>query len=1170
MKQIEGGQEGIQYISKGSQQFATESNFLFMSTNESKQSFHVKTSGGIILENKKNKVNLQENGARLDVLYLEENIIGDSMIVVGGNYLFQMKDKKNEYHLQMNRGLIKHTDFSKYEITGDTFEVNVAKFLVKRGDYGIDWENDLIVSNPSQIKFMSLNGDINFSTKNGERIIFENKKPNGIIEFRAERLLIKTEMAKIEHQTLQINCPKIQINKNIFVEDNSLEINSGVIQLKGDKMEIGCIKMREGSFIAKTNNVIIGAMEDNKIEITNDKINIIGDGKFGIIMAANKGGIKMLGNLQWNHLEDTIIETDDSQKILRIGDKSWKLKLDGKVEIEDCTIIGKNKRISGNFSEIVDDSVITWQIGNNLGKINLSGILFESGVNKIEILNECIKESCRLKCIEIGIMKEIGLHKIQNWDKLEEKCLEKKSELELLENQGGKKRENWKIVEEEIVDYCGNIQGKYELCFGEANGLYWDDRAEEFGVKGVFKKNNRHIIFGDENKLIFENNEIEIRNCLRWKDNELLIGIGKRLNNIFLTEKIILLGGKTTHLAIFENKINLGDMIQINSEKQIYIGDLVDKHVSKEKKIVIGLETSSLFINEKQVNMQGKKVCFLGTEFIRIQGASIGIGFKETEYIEFVGAKMVYKKGWSQIEWDESFVFTRDNGGIGSSSSKFYVGEKGVFIDSDDLNFKYGVHIKAPINLHSTMGNIMIDSTIGDIQIKNNRCQIFMSKDDKLLGIWGEDNILIKGKKLVMDVEKMEANTKNIGFDVKTDIYIQYGRKLEIIGGREIEFQSKDGIKLVCGLFGEIKIGEKSEINIQKSLNLEVGGNYLVDIDGEMEYKIGKALKIFGKNIVNIGAEDEINIKTTGALRLECANIGMKSSEIIIEASEGIELSGDKLAFGAKQINFQQRGFGEMSWEADGKIRMISKIEGNRGDVMEIRSESNTHEKSVHICSRIGGIYLEGQTIGLGGGKVQINGVEIVGGENRLMISGMVEAPGLKIGKNMFIEPRGISLLQREEVEFRNMDLKLGGRLDAESLKVKKILGGVEVDGKMRVIGGIECKGGIVGDGVKLGNCEGGNRSCLRIELNGTVWNEGVNISGGGRSIMVDGDIVCGGGGRILAYCPREGREGGGGINITKLLDEVGAMGESGVWDVGRALQKLAAIVGILAAEKEE
>jgi hypothetical protein len=41
-------------------------------------------------------------------------------------------------------------------------------------------------------------------------------------------------------------------------------------------------------------------------------------------------------------------------------------------------------------------------------------------------------------------------------------------------------------------------------------------------------------------------------------------------------------------------------------------------------------------------------------------------------------------------------------------------------------------------------------------------------------------------------------------------------------------------------------------------------------------------------------------------------------------------------------------------------------------------------------------------------------------------------------------------------------------------------------------------------------------------------------------------------------------------MNITKLLEEIATMGESGTWDVGHALQKLAAIVGILAAEKEE
>ena len=1187
MKRIEGGQDGIQYISKGSQQFATESNFLFMTTNEGKQSFHVKTGGGIILENKKNKVHLQENGARLDLLYLEENILGDSTTVIGGNYWLQMAEK---------RGQIKFTDFHKYQIVGDTFEIDVAKFLVKRGDYGIDWENDLIVSNPSQIKFMSLNGDINFSTKNGERIIFENEKPNGIIEFRGERSLIKTGLAKMEHNSLQITCPNIRINRNFVIADDGLEVSLDVIQLQGGKMEIGCIKMREGDFQLKTDKLQFGAGEDNKIEITKDKVSIIGEGNLGIMLIGGRSGIKMLGDLQWIHMEDVLIQTSclsgsqtsDDKKILRIGAESWKIRLEGAVEMENCTIIGRNKRVSGELCEIFEDSSVLWRIGDKMGQISAGGIIFESGVNKLEIHSDWIKETGKKKWNEFGKMKEIGIKKTENWEKFEEKGEVKKSEWGLLEARGAKKKEIWEIVDEELINYHGVIQGKYELVFEGGNGIYWDrggggggggEGSGELGIRGVFKKNDRHTIFGGENKLVIENSEVEIRNCLRWKDNELLIGVGKRINNIFLTEGVMLLGGKEHHLAILEDKINIGGSIFVNSQKQVFIGDLVNSiGESKDKKIVISLQSSSLFLDEKQVHLRGKKVYLSGDESMqisgritRIQGVSIGIGSNETEYVEFTGAKMVYKKGGSQMEWDESFLYTRDGcGGGGGGTSKFYVGEKGVLIDSDDANFKWGVNTKAPINLHSSAGNISIESIIGNIEIKNNGSQIFMSKEDKMLGIWGEGNIWVKGKKIMMEAEKIEVNAKNIGMDIKTDMDIRFGRKLEVLGGKEIEFQCKDEVKLVSESFGELKIGVESGLCIKKSLDVQIGENYVVNVEGTMEYKVEKGIKMYGMGIAEIGAEEGIRINTMGDINLGGGNIVVKSSKLVVEASEGMEFSGEKVTVGMKQMRFQQRGFGEMSWEADGKIRMVSKIEGNRGDVMEFYSESNTHEKSVHIYSRLGGIYLEGQTIGLGGGKVNINGVEIVGAENRLLISGMVEASGLKIGKNMFIEPRGISLLQREELEFRNMDLKLGGRMDAESLRVKKILGATEVEGKMRVIGGIECKGGIVGDGFRVGNWEQGNRSCLKIDMKGTIWNEGMNISGGGRSIVVDGDIVCGGGGRILANCPREGREGGGSRDITKLLEEVAAMGDSGAWDVGRALQKLAAIVGILAADKEE
>lgn len=1165
MKRIEGGQDGIQYISKGSQQFATEGNFLFMTTNDAKQSFHVKTGGGILLENKKNKVHLQENGARLDLLYLEENILGDFTAAISGNYWLRMTDKK---------GQIRFTDFHKYQIVGDTFEIDVAKFLVKRGDYGIDWENDLIVSNPSQIKFMSLNGDINFSTKNGERIIFENEKPNGVIEFRGERSLIKTGLAKMEHQTLQITCPNIRINRKFIIEDDGLEVQMDAIQLQGAKMEIGCIKMREGDFRVRADELQLGAGEDTKIEITRDKVSIIGEGNLGIMLIGGKGGIKMLGDLQWIYMEDVLIQTDSNQKILRIGAESWKTRLEGAVEMENCTLIGKNRRVSGELCEIFGDSSVSWHIGDKMGKISAGGIVFESGVNQLEITNDCIREIGVKKRLQFKKIKENGIRKTMNWDLLEEKGGVKKSEWGLLEVKGTHKKENWEAVEEELLNYSGIIRGKYELVFegGSSNGIYWD--SGEFGIRGVFKKNDRHTIFGGDNKLIIENSEIEVRNCLRWKNNELLIGIGRRVNNIFLTEGVMLLGGKEHHLAILEDKIDIGGSIFVNSQKQVFIGDTMGTiGESKEKKIVIGLQTSSILLDEKQVHLRGKKVYLSGDDFmqingknVRIQGVAIGIGSSETGCIEFVGEKMVYKNGGSQMEWGDDFLYTREGGGSGTS--RFYVGEKGVIVDSDDVNFKWQVHTKASIDFYTLAGNISIESIVGDIQIKNDGGQIFMSKEDKILGIWTEGNIWAKGKKIMMEAEKIEVNGKNIGVDCKMDVDIRFGRKLEALGGKEIEFQCREELKLASELFGELRIGAESEFNVRKSLDVLIGENYGLNVDGSLDFAVEKDVKIRGKKMLEIGAEDGVKIESVGAIILEGRErITMKSANFGLDVSEGVELlAADRMTIGgAKQMLFQQRGFGEMIWEADGKIRMVSKIEGNRGDVMEIRAESNTHEKSIHICSRIGGIYLEGQTIGLGGGKVNVNGVEIVGGENRLTIGGMVEASGLKIGKNMFIEPRGISLLQREELEFRNMDLKLGGRLDAESLRVKKILGGAEVEGKMRVIGGIESKGGIVGDGVRLGNWDGGNRSCLKIELKGTVWNEGVNISGGGRSIVVDGDIVCSGGGRILAHCPREGRQ-----DIGKLLDEVAEMGESGTWDVGRSLQKLAAIVGILAAEKEE
>jgi hypothetical protein len=270
-----------------------------------------------------------------------------------------------------------------------------------------------------------------------------------------------------------------------------------------------------------------------------------------------------------------------------------------------------------------------------MGQISAGGIVFESGVNRLEMLSECMKEIGVKKRIEFGIIEEIGINKFTNWDKLEEKGEVKNSEWGLLESRGAQKKENWESVEEEILNYRGIIRGKYQLGFeerGGENGIYWN--SGEFGIKGVFKKNDRHTIFGGDTKLIIENAEIEIRNCLRWKDNELLIGIGRRVNNIFLTEGVILLGGKDHHLAIMEDKINIGGSIFVNSQKQVFIGDTMGTiGDSKEKKIVIGLQTSSLLLDEKQAHLRGKKVYLSGGESMQINGKNVRIQGCATEKI---------------------------------------------------------------------------------------------------------------------------------------------------------------------------------------------------------------------------------------------------------------------------------------------------------------------------------------------------------------------------------------------------------------------------------------------------------------------------------------------------------------------------------------------------------
>jgi len=229
-----------------------------------------------------------------------------------------------------------------------------------------------------------------------------------------------------------------------------------------------------------------------------------------------------------------------------------------------------------------------------------------------------------------------------------------------------------------------------------------------------------------------------------------------------------------------------------------------------------------------------------------------------------------------------------------------------------------------------------------------------------------------------------------------------------------------------------------------------------------------------------------------------------------------------------KDMELRQEGMGKMELRAEGVMKVVSSLEGNMGESLEILSEENTHERSLVIRSRKGGILIEGQRVNIGG-MLGIGNVNVENMGDMLKVGGMMEVDGLRVGENMCIGKRGISLRQREEVEMRNMDLNLDGLMRVKKLNVGKIDGGkvLEIDGNVRVNNGLNVRGdgGLVMSGVELGRWERGNRVGIRVNIGESIWSEGIRVEGRGRGLVMDGDGEIGGEMRVGRLVVREDRE---------------------------------------------
>jgi len=217
----------------------------------------------------------------------------------------------------------------------------------------------------------------------------------------------------------------------------------------------------------------------------------------------------------------------------------------------------------------------------------------------------------------------------------------------------------------------------------------------------------------------------------------------------------------------------------------------------------------------------------------------------------------------------------------------------------------------------------------------------------------------------------------------------------------------------------------------------------------------------------------------TGKIKLECQDYVKKCNSYVL----------------------RQSGFGECKFNCEGKIGFINTGVGHLARAVEIFSEENTHDESVFLGSRLGGVVIQGKKIKLDG---ELN-VDRIKPQNKLLIESNIEVYGVKVGNNMFLESRGISCGSRENFEMRNIDLRVDGNIVANDVKFSRIesnkkvldlVGEVRIQNELELMSGMRLKGGSIGER---------GREFMKIDLNDEhVWNTGIKIQGTKNGIEID------------------------------------------------------------------
>jgi len=528
------------------------------------------------------------------------------------------------------------------------------------------------------------------------------------------------------------------------------------------------------------------------------------------------------------------------------------------------------------------------------------------------------------------------------------------------------------------------------------------------------------------------------------------------------------------------------------------------------------VESENLKIRAKEnIDFYGK-ICNNFYENYKLDSENIWIGNSSKILIGESGMELRGKR----LRYEGSMIMElSDNFLLGKTGNNFRMDDKSFSFLSKNLDYNFMVDLKGEVIITPSK-NLRLESTLGDIFINTQGGFLKMDGIGKVININSDGDMINRvSKRLTIQSNEYRLNSKEMNI-YSNDINIGskkiglVGEESMILSGGSMEvymekigINSKEEYKIRSEKYGNIYLdGKGLEINVKGDVKIG-GSDYKLDFLGNGGMKYGGNMEIEAKGRMLLLVEEGIKIGTKSDLELiGREGIRVEGREIFEKCMEKVEEIGRKRVnmrdyeLDIMNMRINQSGYGEFKMETEGRISIINKLEAHSSRVIELNVESNSHDDSMYIGSRMGGIWIDAQKVRIGG-EVILDRIKT----DRLRIDGDMEVGSVRVG-NMFLNGGGISFLSRDVMEMRNMDLKLDGELIVNKIRVDKLEAKnrfIEMDGGLRV-GKMDCMGIKIG-GNFIGDVGERSRDYMSVNIGDTVWNTGIRIKGGEIGMEIDG-----------------------------------------------------------------